>query len=78
MCSCPPPKKKCEQCGTAEYFFALSRSLSSVISSGQMGYLTPPQALSQSDLVVPRGPQHNHGLSFPIPTVQQVTLLFHA
>lgn len=53
--------------------FALSHSLSSVISSGQMGYLIP-QALSQLDLVVPRGPQHNHSLSFPIPTVQEVTL----
>lgn len=73
----PPQKKQKQNVSSVVQFniFALSRSLSSVISSGQMGYLIP-QALSQLDLVVPRGPQHNHSLSFPIPTVQEVTLLF--
>lgn len=78
-CQCavaPPPQKKQNVSSVVQFnIFALSRSLSSVISSGQMGYLIP-QALSQLDLVVPRGPQHNHSLSFPIPTVQEVTLLF--
>lgn len=44
---------------------------SSVIGSTQMGH-TIPQALSQLDLAVPWEPQHNHSLSFLIPTVQEV------
>lgn len=41
-----------------------------------MGH-TIPQALSQLDRAVPREPQHDHSLSLPIPTVQEVPLDFH-